>query len=52
MSERYTILLTGAAGGIGSSIARYFAASGHKLLLTDINTGPLEKLAIELRVHF
>jgi short-subunit dehydrogenase len=48
MSERYTILLTGAAGGIGSTIARYFAADGHRLLLTDINAGPLEKLASEL----
>ena len=49
MSEPYNILLTGAAGGIGSTIARYFAASGHKLLLTDINSEPLEKLATQLR---
>jgi short-subunit dehydrogenase len=49
MSGHYTILLTGAAGGIGSTIARHFAAAGHKLLLTDINSEPLEKLATELR---
>ena len=49
MSEHYNILLTGAAGGIGSTIARYFAATGHKLLLTDINSEPLEKLATQLR---
>ena len=49
MSEYYHILLTGAAGGIGSTIARHFAADGHSLLLTDINSGPLEKLAEQLR---
>ena len=49
MSEHYNILLTGAAGGIGSTIARYFAANGHNQLLTDINTEPLEKLATQLR---
>ena len=49
MSEHYHILLTGAAGGIGSTIARHFAADGHSLLLTDINSEPLEKLATKLR---
>ena len=49
MSEHYTILLTGAAGGIGSTIARHFAAGGNKLLLADINSEPLEKLAAQLR---
>jgi len=49
MSEHYHILLTGAAGGIGSTIARHFAAAGHTLLLTDINSEPLEKLATQLR---
>ena len=49
MSEHYNILLTGAAGGIGSIIAEHFAASGHGLLLTDINSEPLEELAGQLR---
>ena len=49
MSEHYNILLTGAAGGIGSTIARHFSADGHHLLLTDINSEPLEKLATQLR---
>jgi short-subunit dehydrogenase len=49
MSEHYYILLTGAAGGIGSTIARHFATEGHELLLTDINSEPLEKLAAQLR---
>lgn len=37
MSKEYSILLTGAAGGIGSVIAEYFAAKGARLLLTDLN---------------
>ena len=45
MTEHYNILLTGACGGIGSKIAEHFAASGHDLLLSDLNSGPLEKLA-------
>ena len=49
MREHYNILLTGAAGGIGSVIAKHFAASGHALLLTDINSEPLEELAGRLR---
>ena len=51
MSEHYHILLTGAAGGIGSTIARHFAAAGHSLLLTDINRESLEQLAERLRTE-
>lgn len=49
MSESHSILLTGAAGGIGSVIAEYFAARGCRLLLTDIDKGRLETLAGKLR---
>ena len=49
MREHHNILLTGAAGGIGSVIAKHFAASGHAMLLTDINSEPLEELAGRLR---
>ena len=31
------IIVTGAAGGLGSSVAKSFAASGANLLLTDID---------------
>jgi short-subunit dehydrogenase len=45
-----TVLITGAAGGIGSQIARELAANGSSLLLTDLRNEPLEKLAAELAV--
>ena len=49
MAEQHTMLLTGAAGGIGSVIAEYFAAQGSRLLLTDIDKARLETLAGKLR---
>jgi short-subunit dehydrogenase len=51
MSEQTTILLTGAAGGIGSVIAEYFAATCSRLLLTDIDSDRLEELAGQLRAR-
>jgi short-subunit dehydrogenase len=38
------IILTGAAGGIGSHLARLLAAEGARLCLTDVNRGALEAL--------
>jgi len=49
MSKQYNILLTGAAGGIGSVIADYFAANGAALLLTDLNNAALSELAERLQ---
>lgn len=49
MNEQYSILLTGAAGGIGSVIAEYFAADGARLLLTDLNNAALTELAARLQ---
>jgi short-subunit dehydrogenase len=46
--ESARILLTGAAGGIGSAVARRLAKSGATLLLTDLRREPLERLAAEL----
>ena len=43
-----TILLTGAAGGIGTAIARQLAANGANLVLVDIQADPLEALGKEL----
>jgi short-subunit dehydrogenase len=48
MSKDYSILLTGAAGGIGSVIAEYFASSGARLLLTDLNNAAVTGLAERL----
>jgi len=43
------ILLTGAAGGIGSATARELGRAGAALLLTDIHAPALQELEAELR---
>jgi NAD(P)-dependent dehydrogenase (short-subunit alcohol dehydrogenase family) len=47
--ERRIALITGAAGGLGSSVARLLAAKGHDLVLVDVRREPLEKIGGELR---
>ena len=42
------VLVTGAAGGIGSAIARQLRKSGATLLLTDLRQEPLDRLAAAL----
>jgi NAD(P)-dependent dehydrogenase (short-subunit alcohol dehydrogenase family) len=42
-------LVTGAGGGLGSNVSRLLAASGHDVILVDVNPGPITKLAQELR---
>lgn len=44
-----TIILTGAAGGIGQVIARVLAAAGARLALTDLEGTELDALSTELR---
>ena len=44
-----TVIITGAAGGIGSELARGFAARGAALSLLDLDAGGVEALAGELR---
>lgn len=39
------VLITGAAGGLGQSLARGFARAGAELLLADINSAALEPVA-------
>ena len=41
-------VITGAANGIGKAIAEAFAAEGAKLILADIDTAGVEKLAAQL----
>ena len=43
-----TVLLTGAAGGIGAATARELAAAGCRLVLVDIDEVRLEAIATEL----
>lgn len=47
--ERATVLLTGAAGGIGSATAHALGRRGARLLLADLAAEPLAVLASELR---
>ncbi len=42
------VLVTGAAGGIGSAMAAAFAAHGGALIVADIDGEAVEKLAAEL----
>jgi len=44
-----TVLITGASSGIGSELARYFAADGCRLVLVARNTTALQSLASELQ---
>jgi meso-butanediol dehydrogenase/(S,S)-butanediol dehydrogenase/diacetyl reductase len=43
-----TVLITGAARGIGAASARRLAAAGARLVLADVNGRDVEKLAAEL----
>jgi len=46
-----TVVLTGAAGGIGQGLAHAFAAQGVRLLLLDRAAAPLQALAEALAAH-
>ena len=41
-------IITGAAGGIGAAVARYFAREGARLLLTDADAAGVQRLADDL----
>lgn len=45
------VLITGAGGGVGSSLAEDFAKAGAILILTDINSLTLEKTANKLKQY-
>lgn len=47
--EGKVAFVTGAASGIGFAISKAFAASGMKVMMADIEEGPLEKAVAELR---
>ena len=46
--EGRTVLITGAAGGIGAAVSRRLTAEGAQLLLTDLDGDQVEKLGSEL----
>ena len=43
-----TVVVTGAAGGIGAAIASEFASCGDNLVLLDLNPGPIGEAAREI----
>lgn len=45
-----TVVVTGALGGMGSACARAFAATGSRLIVTDLDAAGIEQLANELAV--
>ncbi|NOY89800.1 MAG: SDR family oxidoreductase [Deltaproteobacteria bacterium] len=49
--DRKVVVLSGAAGGIGSALAFRFGAAGARLVLLDLNEEALAKLAERLRVR-
>ena len=46
--KKQTVLLTGAARGIGSSTAQFLARAGFDLILLDLKKGPWQKQALNL----
>jgi len=44
----HTVMVTGAAAGIGAATARLLASRGHPVLLVDLATQPLEAVAAEI----
>lgn len=46
--ENKVVLITGGARGIGAATARAVVAAGGKVVLTDVDSPPLEELAAEL----
>ncbi|MFE7777496.1 SDR family NAD(P)-dependent oxidoreductase [Streptomyces sp. NPDC057445] len=48
LAEGQVAVVTGAASGVGLALARRFAAEGLKVVLADVEEGPLHKAADEL----
>jgi NAD(P)-dependent dehydrogenase (short-subunit alcohol dehydrogenase family) len=51
MKEKRTILVTGAANGIGLAITEFLAKNGYTVLATDFNETDLQKLSSRENIH-
>src|SRR5438067_13769047 len=51
MANSRVVLVTGAAGGIGSAIARALVNAGHSVAAIDRDAEGLKRLAISERIH-
>ena len=49
--EGLTVLVTGATGGFGRRLCERLAADGARLVLSDVDAGPVEELAASLPVE-
>ena len=52
MTERFAdrvVVITGAGGGLGRAASQAFAREGARLVLVDVDEGPMEEAALELR---
>lgn len=49
MADPRTVLITGAAGGLGRAFAEGFAAAGDRVVVADINLAGAEETATALR---
>lgn len=51
MTQTPVTIVVGAAGGIGSAVARALAEEGRHLVLVDVDRGGLDRVAADLRHH-
>lgn len=49
--DNKVVIVTGAAGGIGTAIARRFASEGARVIVTDVNAAGVEETAAAIRAE-
>ncbi|WP_299822387.1 SDR family oxidoreductase [uncultured Pontibacter sp.] len=51
-NTKYTVLITGASGGIGKELADIFAANGHRLVLVARSEEKLDSMAVQYAIKY